>query len=66
NDHAYVAHSGSQLGAKSYLRIYPKEEIVVVILSNCRSHRPQDLGDALSQKVLAQPYPTRRFLLRRR
>lgn len=66
NDHAYVAHSGSQLGAKSYLRIYPKEEIVVVILSNCRSHRPQDLGDTLSQKVLAQPYPTRRFLLRRR
>ncbi|MFP6621729.1 MAG: serine hydrolase domain-containing protein [Pirellulaceae bacterium] len=66
NAHAYVAHSGSQLGAKSYLRIYPEEEIIVVILSNCRSHRPQDLGDALSQRVLAQPNPTRRFFLRRR
>lgn len=66
NAHAYVAHSGSQLGAKSYLRIYPEEEIIVVILSNCRSHRPQDLGDALSQRVLAEPNPTRRFFLRRR
>ena len=66
NAHSYVAHSGSQLGAKSYLRIYPEEEIVVVILSNCRSHRPQDLGDALSQRVLAQSNPTRRLFLRRR
>ena len=51
-NHQYVAHSGSQLGARSYLRIYPKKEIVLVILSNCSSHQPQDLGESLSQLIL--------------
>ena len=65
-DHHYVAHSGSQLGARSYLRIYPDADLVVVILSNCGSHRPQDLGDTLSQLILENPLPARRMLLRRR
>ena len=52
NNHRYVAHSGSQLGAKSYLRIYPEHGMVLAILSNCRSHQPQDLGESLSQMIL--------------
>ncbi len=52
NNHQYVAHSGSQLGARSYLRIYPEKEIVLVILSNCRSHQPQNLGESLSKLIL--------------
>ena len=52
DNHQYVAHSGSQLGARSYLRIYPKKEIVLVILSNCSSHQPQDLGESLSKLIL--------------
>jgi len=52
NNHRYVAHSGSQLGARSYLRIYPEQGIVLAILSNCRSHQPQDLGESLSQIIL--------------
>ena len=58
----YVAHSGSQLGARSYLRIYPEKEIVVVILSNCRSHQPQDLGEALSKLILQKPATDRQRL----
>lgn len=65
-EHRYVAHSGSQLGARSYLRIYPDEKIVVVILSNCSSHRPQDLGDALSKVILRKPVPIRLRLRRPR
>ena len=56
DNHRYVAHSGSQLGARSYLRIYPEKEIVVVILSNCRSHQPQDLGEALSKLILGNQH----------
>lgn len=52
DNHQYVAHSGSQLGARSYLRIYPEKGIVLVILSNCRSHQPQDLGESLSKLIL--------------
>lgn len=64
DQHAFVAHSGSQLGARSYLRIYPEKETVVVILSNCSSHRPQDLGEALSKLILQER--TRGFRGRRR
>jgi CubicO group peptidase (beta-lactamase class C family) len=62
DNHRYVAHSGSQLGARSYLRIYPEKEIVVVILSNCRSHQPQDLGEALSKLILQKPATDRQRL----
>jgi len=54
NNHRYVAHSGSQLGARSYLRIYPEQGIVLAILSNCRSHQPQNLGESLSQIILGK------------
>ena len=62
DNHRYVAHSGSQLGARSYLRIYPEKEIIVVILSNCRSHQPQDLGEALSKLILQKPATDRQRL----
>jgi CubicO group peptidase (beta-lactamase class C family) len=45
---------GSQLGARGYIRIYPNEDIVFVILTNRRTgHDPIPLGRLIGQAILA-------------
>ncbi len=40
-----VAHRGTQNGARSYIRVYPDENIVIAILTNRRTgHDPRPLG----------------------
>jgi len=34
--HAYYAKGGAQTGANSYIRIYPNQDLIIVILSNTR------------------------------
>jgi CubicO group peptidase (beta-lactamase class C family) len=58
-----IGKSGAQNGAGSYLRIYPDEDLVVLVLSNRRGHDPRSLckdiaaailgGGALSQQAPA-------------
>ncbi|NJM08503.1 beta-lactamase family protein [Candidatus Gracilibacteria bacterium] len=47
-----VARVGAQTGGRSYIRMYPEHEIVIVILSNQRGHEPVDLGRAIGTLML--------------
>jgi CubicO group peptidase (beta-lactamase class C family) len=49
-----VAKSGAQNGARSYLRIYPDEEIVIVVLTNRKEggHDPRGLAIAIGALML--------------
>ena len=48
-----VDHSGSQNGANSYWRLYPDDDIAVVVLSNRADHNPAHLGDFLGKLATA-------------
>lgn len=47
-----VAKSGGQLGASSYIRIYPDRAIVIAILSNQRGHDTVQLGRDIGTLLL--------------
>ncbi|GEM_PF-421063 len=48
-----VAKDGAQRGARTYMRIYPEQEIVIVILSNRRNgHNPGNLGRDIGALML--------------
>ena len=50
-----VAKGGAQNGARSYIRIYPDEDIVIVILSNRRqNHNPTALGRSIGALMLEE------------
>jgi CubicO group peptidase (beta-lactamase class C family) len=51
-DTRVVAHSGSQTGARSYIRVYPDREIVIAILSNQRGHDATQLGRDIGTLIL--------------
>ena len=55
NGRRVVAHSGSQRGAASYLRVYPDDGMVVAVLSNSRGHSPRELAKTIAQIVLGEP-----------
>ena len=53
-----VYKRGSQLGARGYIRIYPNEDIVFVILTNRRTgHDPIPLGRLIGKAILAPGSP---------
>jgi CubicO group peptidase (beta-lactamase class C family) len=49
-----VAKSGAQNGARSYIRIYPEEDIVIVVLTNRKGggHSPSALAKAIGAEIL--------------
>jgi CubicO group peptidase (beta-lactamase class C family) len=49
-----VAKSGAQNGARSYIRIYPDEDIVIVVLTNRKEggHDPRGLAIAIGALML--------------
>lgn len=50
-----VAKNGAQRGAKSYIRMYPDEEIVIVVMTNRRGeHNPRQLGLDIGALMLAE------------
>lgn len=50
-----VAKRGTQSGARAYIRIYPDEDIVIVILTNRRSgHDPRPLGRDVGALMLGE------------
>jgi hypothetical protein len=59
-----VAKNGGQLGANSYIRMYPEKNMVIVVLSNRRGggHSATDLGREIGKLMLehdaAQPAPS--------
>ncbi len=50
-----VAKDGAQSGARSYIRMYPEEEIVIVVLTNRKNggHSPVQLGRDIGALLLA-------------
>jgi CubicO group peptidase (beta-lactamase class C family) len=51
-----VAKSGAQNGARSYIRIYPDENIVIVILTNRKTgHNPRNLALQIATLMLSPP-----------
>ncbi len=49
-----VAKDGAQRGARTYVRIYPEQDIVIVILSNRKNdHNPGNLGRDIGALMLA-------------
>ncbi len=48
NGRKVVQHSGSQNGAATFLRAYPDHGYVVVVLSNCRGHKPAQLAATIN------------------
>jgi len=51
---AVVAKSGAQLGARTYMRIYPDQGIVVVVMTNRKNggHSPSTIGKAIGTQLL--------------
>jgi CubicO group peptidase (beta-lactamase class C family) len=47
-----VAKDGANTGARSYLRIYPDDDITVAVMSNRRGHDTTKLGQDLGTLVL--------------
>ncbi len=49
-----VAKSGAQNGARSYIRIYPDDEIVIVVMTNRKGggHSPSELAKAIGALIL--------------
>ena len=45
-------HNGSATGARSFLRIYPDDDLVVAVLSNHEDHGPEALGELVGDIVL--------------
>ncbi|HET8938762.1 MAG TPA: serine hydrolase [Polyangiales bacterium] len=48
-----VEHGGSWTGARSFVRIYPNDDLVVAIMSNRTDHDPKTLGTSIGDIVLA-------------
>lgn len=55
NGHFVAQHNGSVTGARSFIRIYPNDDLVVAIMSNRTKHNPDidTLGDSIGNIVLA-------------
>jgi len=51
--HSVVEHDGSWIGARSLVRIYPNDDLVVAVMSNRRDHDPKTLGTSIGDIVLA-------------
>jgi CubicO group peptidase (beta-lactamase class C family) len=49
-----VAKSGAQNGARSYIRIYPDDELIIVVLTNRKEggHDPRELAKAIGALIL--------------
>ena len=52
NDTPRYSHSGGGIGATALLLMYPKEEIVIVILTNLSGLKIRDFGDKLEAVLL--------------
>jgi CubicO group peptidase (beta-lactamase class C family) len=52
NGHKVAAKDGANTGARSYLRIYPDDDIVVAVMSNRRGHDTTKLGQDLGALIL--------------
>ncbi|HEX8343139.1 MAG TPA: serine hydrolase [Actinoplanes sp.] len=50
--HKVVAKDGANTGARSYLRVFPDDDIVVAVMSNRRGHDINQLGADLATMVL--------------
>lgn len=50
--HRVVAKDGANTGARSYLRVYPDDDIVVAVMSNRRGHDTTGLGQELGAMIL--------------
>ncbi|RSM72729.1 hypothetical protein DMB66_04955 [Actinoplanes sp. ATCC 53533] len=50
--HRVVAKDGANTGARSYLRMYPDDDIVVAVMSNRRGHDTTQLGRDLGAMIL--------------
>lgn len=48
-----VEHDGSWTGARSLVRIYPNDNLVVAVMSNRTDHDPKALGTSIGDIVLA-------------
>jgi hypothetical protein len=48
-----AAKDGANTGARSYLRVYPDDDIVVAVMSNRRGHDTTKLGQDLGALMLA-------------
>jgi CubicO group peptidase (beta-lactamase class C family) len=53
NGHKVAAKDGANTGARSYLRVYPDDDITVAVMSNRRGHDTTKLGQDLGALVLA-------------
>jgi CubicO group peptidase (beta-lactamase class C family) len=53
--HRVVAKRGSQRGARAYIRIYPDDDIVIVILSNRWTGKTIQLGRDIGAEILNAP-----------
>lgn len=49
-----VGHDGEQLGARSHMRLYPDDRVVIVVLTNCDDHDLTQLGAYLADLVFAK------------
>jgi CubicO group peptidase (beta-lactamase class C family) len=47
-----VAKDGVQNGASSYIRIYPDEDLIILVLSNRRGHTPRNLCLDIAEVIL--------------
>ncbi len=52
NGRRVVAKDGANTGARSYLRVYPDDDIVVAVMSNRRGHDTTQLGRDLGAMVV--------------
>ena len=48
----YYAKSGGQTGARSYMRVYPSQDLVIVLMANTRGGGLGTLTRDLSRKIL--------------
>jgi hypothetical protein len=54
--YGYYAKSGAQVGSRSYLRIYPNEQLVIALMSNTRVEGHGGLTADIA-KIILQPKP---------
>ena len=52
NGRRVAEHDGSWSGARSWLRVYPDDDLVVAVMSNRRGHSPSSLIEDLTSVVL--------------
>ena len=46
-----IAKAGKQTGSRTYIRIYPEENLVIVLAANTRGSTPRELAKDIAKEI---------------